>query len=189
MMDNVFEYLMTECHNYKMQDDSALAMDPDATSMIDKLLSNNVFHDNNAALNSEQCDIEHYESNVTSIPLLTEKDFITVKSVGKIELIPFEDIYWLNASSNYIEIHLLERSILHRDSLVNLEKKLEPFNFLRVHRSSIINLKCIKSIESSHGRYNSIVLSNAQVVKLSGAYRPKLFDFLGVDEETSKLKA
>ena len=89
-------------------------------------------------------------------------------------------VIWLYASANYIEIFLDGRSILHRESLTKLENKFKNAHFARVHRSSIINLNKIKSIESDKGRYNSITLTNGHNVKLSSTYRADLFEHLGV---------
>lgn len=165
---------MTECHNYKMLEDSRKLDNPAVNKMVDNIINSTTFR--------EKSDNSIEEMDASQADITICKDFITVKSVGKIELIPYAEIYCLKASSNYIEIHLQDRSVLHRDSLINLEAQLASFNFLRVHRSSIINLKRIKQIKSSQGRYNSIVLANDLSVKLSGAYRHQLFKYLGVDE-------
>lgn len=173
-MDSDFSYLMTECHNYKMLEGFHQLDNPAVNKMVNNIINSTIHH--------KKSNNSYEKVNVSSADMTICKDFITVKSIGKIELIPYEEIYCLKASSNYIEIHLQDRSVLHRDSLTNLEVQLASFNFLRVHRSSIINLKRIKQIKSSQGRYNAIVLANDLSVKLSGAYRHQLFKYLGVDE-------
>ena len=117
-MPKDFNYLMTECHHF---------------NEINQLEHLDNIH-----------EITKYDFSNDSNLLMTESgnmnNFIAVKSIGKIELIPYEEIYWLQASSNYIEVHLENRIILHRDSLSRLENKLSLDCFLRVHRSSVVNL-------------------------------------------------
>ena len=160
-MQNCYSYLMEECHHY---------------------------NDESAGHNIKSIEKYYEEAPLTAVVESTIKQsnkhhFIAVKSVGKIELIAYEDIYWLNSSSNYIEIHLKERTLLHREPLVSLEKKLKGNGFLRVHRSSIINLKKISKIESEQDRYNLISLCNGATVKLSNAYKGSLFNYLCIDEK------
>ncbi|NQY64499.1 MAG: LytTR family transcriptional regulator DNA-binding domain-containing protein [Alteromonadaceae bacterium] len=88
----------------------------------------------------------------------------------------------MHASSNYIEVHLQDRIVLHREYLSKLEDILPENQFLRVHRSSIVNICVIKNIHSDLGRYNLISLANGDEVKLSQAYRQPLFQQLGIDD-------
>lgn len=158
-MPKDFNYLMTECHNF-----------------------NEINHEDH--LNDLHQQIKYdfsKDSNLQMTENSNMNNFIAVKSIGKIELIPYAEIYWLQASSNYIEIHLECRTILHRDSLGRLENKLSFNHFLRVHRSSVINLNKIKHINSELGRYNLISLTNGDEVKLSKSYRSALFHHLGID--------
>jgi two-component system LytT family response regulator len=161
-MEGTFDYLMNDCHNfhqktefqpeYIVAETSNELPESKASVMPKKELINPISH-----------------------------DYIIVKSVGKIEFIDHNDVIWLYASANYIEIFLEGRSILHRDSLINLENKFKKTHFVRVHRSSIVNLNKIKSIESDKGRYNSITLTSGHNVKLSSTYRADLFEHLGVE--------
>ena len=161
-MEDPFEYLMTDSHLYHL---------------------NKEFQPN---IESVGYSDEIADDKIKLMPSIQATkpvgcNFITVKSVGKIEFIDYNDVIWLYASANYIEIFLDGRSILHRESLTNLEHKFKNTHFARVHRSSIINLNKIKSIESENGKYNSITLTNGHNVKLSKTYRTDLFKHLGVE--------
>ena len=140
------------------------------------------FNENNN-LTSLEKDYESSKNNIllTSKPTIRKK-YLAAKSIGKIEIIHFEDILWLHASSNYIEVHLKDKVVLHRESLTKLEEILPKNQFLRVHRSSIVNICVIKNIHSDLGRYNLISLTNGDKVKLSNAYRQPLFQQLGIDD-------
>ena len=63
---------------------------------------------------------------------------VTVRSVGKIEWIALQDVFWISAASNYVELHTASRTILHRLPLQTMEKSLDPHTFIRVHRSAIV---------------------------------------------------
>jgi two-component system, LytTR family, response regulator len=65
---------------------------------------------------------------------------LAVEAGEKIVLLKIEDIEWLQASGNYIRIHLGEMVYLLRQSLKNLHTLLDPSHFLRVHRNAIVNL-------------------------------------------------
>ena len=65
---------------------------------------------------------------------------LAVEAGEKIVLLRTEDIEWLQASGNYVRIHLGEMAYLLRQSLKNLQALLDPSLFLRVHRNVIVNL-------------------------------------------------
>jgi two-component system, LytTR family, response regulator len=71
---------------------------------------------------------------------------ITVRSVGKIEWIRLDDVFWMGSASNYVELHMENRTVLHRQPLGKLEEHLDPTRFLRVHRSAIVRADQISSL-------------------------------------------
>ncbi|MFZ6686662.1 LytR/AlgR family response regulator transcription factor [Undibacterium sp. SXout11W] len=64
--------------------------------------------------------------------------FISVRSIGSIERIALEDVFWIEAQGNYMQLHLKDKKTLYRASMSLLEKHLDPAIFLRIHRSTII---------------------------------------------------
>ena len=71
---------------------------------------------------------------------------ISVRSVGRIEQIRVDEILWLEAAGNYVELRLVARSVLHRVTLSRLETLLDPAQFLRVHRSAIVRRDQVASL-------------------------------------------
>jgi len=63
---------------------------------------------------------------------------VVVRSVGEMECVRIEQIRWIASASNYVELHLEHRVVLHRMTLSNLEKHLNPKQFMRVHRTIIV---------------------------------------------------
>ena len=61
-----------------------------------------------------------------------------VRSVGCIESIAVSEIEWIQSSSNYVELHLAQRTVLHRTTLNEVLTRLDPDVFIRVHRRAIV---------------------------------------------------
>ena len=77
-----------------------------------------------------------------------------VRSGAKTLLVPAEDIDWIGAAENYVELHCGRSAHLVRASMNALEKSLDPAVFLRIHRSLIVNVSRIREFQSAdHGEY------------------------------------
>jgi two-component system LytT family response regulator len=79
---------------------------------------------------------------------------LAVQSAGKTVLVNVEDVDWIQAAENYVELHAGRASYLLHVTMNTLEKSLDPEIFLRIHRSIIVNLVRIKNVEpGAHGEY------------------------------------
>jgi two-component system LytT family response regulator len=79
---------------------------------------------------------------------------LIVKSSGRVFFVRSEDIDWVEASGNYVKIHTKSDAHLLRESMKNMEGKLDPRVFVRIHRSAIVNIDRIKELEPwFHGEY------------------------------------
>lgn len=79
---------------------------------------------------------------------------MAVQSAGKTSFIGVEDVDWIRAAENYVELHVAQASHLLHVSMNALEKSLDPEAFVRIHRSLIVNLRRVKEIQpASHGEY------------------------------------
>lgn len=106
-------------------------------------------------------------------------DRIVLKSQDRIFFLKTEEIIWIEAAGVYVKLHTQSESYLHRELLGNLEQRLNPAQFTRIHRSAIVNIDSIKELlPDSHGEYE-IVLKNSTHLRLSRTYRPKLQARLG----------
>lgn len=65
-------------------------------------------------------------------------DRICVRSVGQIETVPVCDIAWIISSGNYVELHLPARVVLHRCTFSEILDRLDPSEFMRVHRRAMV---------------------------------------------------
>jgi two-component system LytT family response regulator len=81
---------------------------------------------------------------------------------------------WIEAAGNYVEIHVGKESHLLRETMNNLESRLDPNRFLRIHRRIIVNLERIKRLEGiSHGEY-VVVLKDGTRLSSSRGFREGL---------------
>jgi two-component system LytT family response regulator len=104
---------------------------------------------------------------------------IVVKSGGRIFFVRSEEIDWIEAAGNYVELHVGRDSHLLRETMSALESRLDPKTFLRIHRRIIVNLERIKQFEGvSHGEY-VVVLKDGTRLSSSRGYREGLQKLLG----------
>jgi two-component system LytT family response regulator len=79
---------------------------------------------------------------------------LIVKSSGRVFFVRTEEIDWVEASGNYVKVHTKSEAHLLRESMKNMEGKLDPRTFVRIHRSAIVNIDRIKELEPwFHGEY------------------------------------
>ncbi len=103
---------------------------------------------------------------------------LAIKLADRIILIEVEDIDWIEAADNYIRVHSEGRSYLLHETLADMEKKLDPNSFRRIHRSRMVNLKRIKELHPLfHGEY-VIVLKNGARLTSGRSYRDSLHALL-----------
>jgi two-component system LytT family response regulator len=79
---------------------------------------------------------------------------LIVKSGGRVFFLRTDDVDWVEASGNYVKVHTKSDAYVLRESMKNMEAKLDPKIFVRIHRSAIVNIDCIKELEPwFHGEY------------------------------------
>ena len=107
-------------------------------------------------------------------------DRIVVKARGRVRFLRVEEIAWIEADDVYVRLHSADRaSYLHRAPLRELEASLDPRRFVRIHRSTIVNLEFVAELQAdSHGEF-AVLLRDRTVLRLSRSYRPALEARLG----------
>lgn len=103
---------------------------------------------------------------------------LLVKKIGKEFILRIEDIDWIEAAGNYMNLHVKNRVYPLRETMGQLEIKLNPAQFVRIHRSSIVNLDRIKEILPLDSGDFQITLITEQQLKLSRRYREKVKNVL-----------
>lgn len=106
-------------------------------------------------------------------------DRIAVKSSGRVVFVKVDDIDWIEAADNYVNIHVGAENHLHRETMASLEGQLSPEKFMRISRSTIVNMDRIKELQPLfHGEY-AVILRNGTKLTLSRSYREKLDQLMG----------
>ena len=103
---------------------------------------------------------------------------LVIKSGGRISFLRAGEIDWVEAAGNYLRLHAGREEHLLRETMAGLEARLDPGRFLRIHRSTIVNLDRVKRMEASfHGEY-VVLLRDGTRLTLSRGYRDRLQEFL-----------
>lgn len=104
---------------------------------------------------------------------------LVIKNSGRVHLLKTLDIDWIEAEGNYVKVHSGKDTHLLRETISTLETQLNPRKFMRIHRSTIVNLDRIKELQPwFHGEYRIILRDGTQLM-LSRSYREKLNEVLG----------
>jgi two-component system LytT family response regulator len=109
------------------------------------------------------------------------KSFLTrfmIKSGGRVTFIKASEVDWIAADDYYIKLHAHGKSHLLRISMNELEEKLDPKRFLRIHRSTIINFDYVKELHQNPNGEYVVVLKNGTELKLSRNRRERLEQLL-----------
>lgn len=131
-----------------------------------------------AAVQRARESLESSRHRVTDKTLIRESERYTTrmvfKSRGRILFLSVEDIRWIEAEENYVRLHTSEQSHLLRETIGRLERRLDPKSFLRVHRSSIVNLHYVKEVKNEADGDASVMLTSGERVSMSRSYRSRI---------------
>ena len=125
---------------------------------------------------------ERVVSLLTQLQERSEGDWLerlVVKTSGRIYFVSVDEIDWIEAAGNYVELHVGSRSHLVRMTMKGLEQRLDPRKFVRVHRSAIINIRRIREIQPWFSGEYLVVLEGGAKVNTAQSYRPALRTLLG----------
>jgi two-component system, LytTR family, response regulator len=103
---------------------------------------------------------------------------LMVKTAGRISFVKTDDIDWVEAERDYVRIHNAGRKHLLRQRISHLEQQLPRERFLRIHRSTIVNIDRIKELQPlSFGEY-SVILYDGTRLTMSRSFRDRVFERL-----------
>lgn len=103
---------------------------------------------------------------------------INVKDRGKIFRVEVGSIEYIEAAGDYMCIHTGDNSLILRETMKDLEKRLDPRNFQRVHRSVIVNLNQVRQVRPHTNGECFLSLDSGAEVKVSRSYRDVVARFL-----------
>ncbi len=112
-------------------------------------------------------------SNTTHPPSPRER--IMVKSAGRISFLKTDEIDWIEAQGDYVRLYAQGRKFLIREKIGEMEQQFSGDRFIRIHRSTIVNVERIKEMQPLfYGEY-AVILNDGTRLTLSRSFREKVF--------------
>lgn len=105
---------------------------------------------------------------------------LLIKKLGKEFIIRVEDIDWVEAAGNYMNLHVGDRVYPLRETMNGLERRLDKKQFLRIHRSNIVNMDRIGEIIPLESGDCRVRMQNGHELNLSRRYRERVRDHLSM---------
>ena len=102
------------------------------------------------------------------------RDRILVKSSGEFFFLKAEEIDWIEAEGDYMKFHVAGRTHLMRETMVHLEASLDPKRFIRIHRSTIVNIDRVQKLSPLFAGDYAVVLRDGTKLKLSRGYHERI---------------
>ncbi len=99
---------------------------------------------------------------------------IPIKNNGETILVPCKDIDWIEAAGDYMCIHACDQVHILRSTMKELEAKLHPTTFQRIHRSTIVNLDRVEKVNSHLNGEYFLTLKDGSQLKMSRSYKDRI---------------
>jgi two-component system, LytTR family, response regulator len=101
---------------------------------------------------------------------------LVVKSVGRVFFLKTSEIDWIEAAGNYLKLHVGRESHMIRETMNGIEGKLDPAKFVRIHRSTVVNIDRIKELHPMFSGDYSAILRDGTELALSRNYRERFLE-------------
>jgi two-component system, LytTR family, response regulator len=99
---------------------------------------------------------------------------VAVRAGDKYVVVNWRDVDWIEAADNYVSLHVGPREFLLRDTLASIEQQLDPEQFVRIHRSAIVQLDRVVELRpATHGDVQ-VKLRNGACLALSRTWRQRV---------------
>lgn len=104
---------------------------------------------------------------------------MVIKSGGRAFFLKTEEIDWVEAEGKYVRLHVGKESYLVREAISQIELQLDPKRFLRIHRSTIVNLDRVRELQPWFHNDYRVILRDGTELMLSRSCRKRLSELLG----------
>ncbi len=105
-------------------------------------------------------------------------DRILIKSSGELYFLKTEEIDWIEAEGDYMKFHAGGRAHLLRETMARLESRLDPRRFIRIHRSTIVNVDRVRKLSPAFAGEYAVILNDGTKLRLSRGYQDRLQEIL-----------
>lgn len=129
----------------------------------------------------QQTTIERHHSQILSLlndlkSRQERPERILLRSAGRIYFVNVQEIDWVESEGNYLRLHVGNESHLMRQTMNTLERQLSPYRFIRIHRSTLVNIDRVKELQPWFGGEYLAILQGGKKLNVGKSYRKKLTD-------------
>jgi len=103
---------------------------------------------------------------------------ILLKSGGESYFLKAEEIDWIEAEGDYMKFHAGGRAHLLRETMGRLEERLDPRRFIRIHRSTIVNIDRVKKLSPTFAGEYAVILHDGTKLRLSRGYHERMQELM-----------
>jgi two-component system LytT family response regulator len=111
----------------------------------------------------------------------TVPDCLTIHQWNRVHLVRTVDIDWIEAEDNYVVVHAAGKRYKGRERIGDVESRLDPRRFVRIHRSAIVHVGRIREVQPlTHGDH-AVVLHDGKVLRVARSRRRALGEALAIE--------
>lgn len=131
----------------------------------------------------QEPDVGHFDERMRKLleDFRSEPKFIKripVKNAGRTIYLHVDEIDWISAAGNYLELHIGRKTHLIRERLSVLEGKIDPEKFVRIHRSTVLNVERVKEVHPLFNGDQIVILQDGTDLTISRKFREKFINIL-----------
>ncbi len=104
---------------------------------------------------------------------------LAIRADGRVYFVRAADVDWIETASNYVRLHTGKTSHLLREPLAALEGRLDPERFLRIHRTTVVNVERLRELQPWFSGEFIAILHDGTRLKVSRGYRDRVARWLG----------
>ncbi len=102
------------------------------------------------------------------------EDRLAIRTNGRVVFLNLDEIHWVEAAANYVRLNTGKDSYLFRETISRISERLNPVDFVRIHRSMIVNVRRIKELIPVNSGEYVVILNSGKELSCSRGYRANL---------------
>jgi len=103
---------------------------------------------------------------------------LVFRTAGRVVFLELDEVDWIEAAANYVKLHVGKESFLLREGIAHISAKLAPEQFVRIHRSFVVNVKRIRELQPCDSGEYIAVLRDGKELSCSRGCRPQLMKLI-----------
>ena len=106
---------------------------------------------------------------------------LVVRAGGRVVFLDTDEIEWIEAAGNYVRLTAGGESYLMREGIAHISRRLDPGQFVRIHRSIIVNIRKIKELQPCNRGEYMVILKDGKELSCSRGYRARLQELVAAE--------